>query len=74
MADKIENQRWKTIYTSGIRHHTKNYPYKISLEDRGYELVIHHLNKRDGEWTPTHGIGLTRKDLSKMLNAIEKNG
>lgn len=69
---KVED--WKVVCVSEVRHHRPDYPYRVALEDRGKELVIKHQGKGiiGKEWTTTHCIGITRKDLSKMLEAIKK--
>ena len=62
----------KTIYTSRVRYHTKNYPYRIALENRREELVIQHQYLSKDGWRPSHSIGLRRKDLARMLQATKK--
>lgn len=60
----------KFVYMSRTRYPAPEYPYKIAVEDRGIELVIHHLGIIGGEWRTTHSIGITRKDLSRVVNKI----
>jgi hypothetical protein len=56
------------IYKSVIRYHAPEYPYRIIVEKRNKEIIICHYSVKDKHIT--HGIGITKRDLQKILGSL----
>ena len=74
MNKNLELIEEEFIYVTEVRYHRQNYPYRLAVEEKETELIIHHQsrNKEDKEkWTTTHSIGIKKRDLDKILENIK---
>ena len=57
------------IYRTKTRHYTPNYPYRIIVARHGKEILIQNYSVEIKEIT--HGVGVTRKDLERIVKKLK---